>query len=380
MPKVFHCSGCGQQHQRPINSKCQQKQNEALNVSSDSVSVGNDQVNMSQTIVNALSAVSSRLEAIERRIDKQEEQIQGKLGSGTATVASPVASSSHTQELEVSDAEDDVIIPTMKFLKSSHNIQQAVNQRLQQLASLNEKGMLKSQRGEGDQIMVKCQVPWPQNFVRAGTSKNRVSYDNLSVFQWVAGFCTITTVEPDKTVKNAVLEYVTELMEDAQEFGWASAKGAHALLLCRMEQGKVNWHMTDQIDRIRRAHAQKVATSTQNLNTKKKVSEMQGVPCKYYQNGKCSQKGDHNSGGQLYKHICSHCHTLGKKFSHPSKDCRTKKSTESKNSIRDARTPQPGEIFFNTMRYRSSVTVQSSRYFQSSVSVEKIISKEKKCI
>ena len=43
-----------------------------------------------------------------------------------------------------------------------------------------------------------------------------------------------------------------------------------------------------------------------------------------------------------------------------------------KNSIRDARTPQPGEIFFNTMRYRSSVIVQSSRYFQSSVSYIKV--------
>ena len=42
------------------------------------------------------------------------------------------------------------------------------------------------------------------------------------------------------------------------------------------------------------------------------------------------------------------------------------------NSIRDARTPQPGKIFFNTMRYRSSVTVQSSRYFQSSVNYIKV--------
>ena len=41
-----------------------------------------------------------------------------------------------------------------------------------------------------------------------------------------------------------------------------------------------------------------------------------------------------------------------------------------KNSIRDARTPQPGEICFNTMTYRSSVTVQ--RYFQTSVSYIKV--------
>ena len=33
------------------------------------------------------------------------------------------------------------------------------------------------------------------------------------------------------------------------------------------------------------------------------------------------------------------------------------------NSIRDARTLQPGEIVFNTMRYRSIETVQRSGYF-----------------
>ena len=34
-------------------------------------------------------------------------------------------------------------------------------------------------------------------------------------------------------------------------------------------------------------------------------------------------------------------------------------------SCRDARTPQPGEIVFNTMRYRSSETVHRLGYFQS---------------
>ena len=35
------------------------------------------------------------------------------------------------------------------------------------------------------------------------------------------------------------------------------------------------------------------------------------------------------------------------------------------NSIRDARTPRPGKIVFNTMRYRSSETVHRLGYFQS---------------
>ena len=40
------------------------------------------------------------------------------------------------------------------------------------------------------------------------------------------------------------------------------------------------------------------------------------------------------------------------------------------NSIRDARTPQPGEIVFKTMGYRTSEIVYRLGYFQSSVSVQ----------
>ena len=50
---------------------------------------------------------------------------------------------------------------------------------------------------------------------------------------------------------------------------------------------------------------------------------------------------------------------------------------EYKNSIRDARTPQPGKIAFNTVRYRSSETVQRTGYFQSSVNVQIMFKKRK---
>ena len=68
------------------------------------------------------------------------------------------------------------------------------------------------------------------------------------------------------------------------------------------------------------------------------------------------------------KHTC--CHSDSK--THSLKTYQTGGNYSTKNSIRDARTPQPGEIFFNTMGYRSSETVQSSRYFQSSVSYIKV--------
>ena len=101
-----------------------------------------------------------------------------------------------------------------------------------------------------------------------------MTYNSFCTFQWVSGFCLIIKDENNVATKNAMLEYMSELMEDAQDFGWASAKGAHAVLLCRMEEGKVNWAMTKKIHRIRRAPAQKVV----NNSSKKSTAELPEFP------------------------------------------------------------------------------------------------------
>ena len=295
VPKVFHCSKCNGQHKRPVGTKCQIMEQ---STSSTSATFSDQSKDENSQILNALNAVSSRLSAIEQRIDRTEEQLQVQ---SAVTTSSPLnVSSTPSQDGdEDSDAGDDAVIPTVKYLKSSKHIQEAVDLRLQELTKINEQGKFKSQRANNDNITVKQQIPWPQNHVLAGTSKARITY------------------EKSTKVKNAMLDYMSDLMEDAQDFGWASAKGAHALILCRMEEGKLDWLNSDKLDRLRRAHAQKVLTNNpstgQNIKTK---NESQGVMCKYFQSGKCSHKTDHTTNGQLYKHWCSHCYSLGKKFSH----------------------------------------------------------------
>ena len=78
-----------------------------------------------------------------------------------------------------------------------------------------------------------------------------------------------------------MLEYLTGIMEDAQDIGWASAKGADAVILCKMEEGKVKWLMSDKLDRLRPAHAQKINVkvngNTSNGQTNKLKDESQGV-------------------------------------------------------------------------------------------------------
>ena len=335
MPKNFHCSGCGGQHKRPVGVKCQFKDDVNMeNSISDSMgSATNTNTNSTDTvnhdILSALTSVSSRLTAIEQRIQQTEDKLQNGVESSSDGVNSPTSMSSHRSTRLDSDDEDEVVTLTTTFLKSSRGIQHAVDRRLQELASLSERGMFKSQRGGNEQVTVPNKIPWPQNHILAGTSKSRVTYDNLSTFQWVSGFCAIIKDEKNAKTKNQMLEYMSDLMEDAQDFGWSSAKGAHAALLCRMEEGKVNWNMTEKIDRIRRAHAQKVI----NVPTKKPSVDLPGVPCKFFQSQKCPHKSDHHTAGQFYRHICSFCNTLGKRFHHPLKECRNSKRnpTDSKN-------------------------------------------------
>ena len=109
-----------------------------------------------------------------------------------------------------SDEEDDVVTPTTAFLKTSRGIQNAVDKRLQELATLNEQGTFRSQRGGHDHLTVKHKVPWPQNHILAGASKSRVTYDSLTTFQWVSGFCAIIRDESNVATKNSMLEYLSD--------------------------------------------------------------------------------------------------------------------------------------------------------------------------
>ena len=105
----------------------------------------------------------------------------------------------------------------------------------------NEQGKFKSQRGGSDTVYCKIEVPWPHNYILTGSTKSMASYDNLSMSQWVAGFSQIIREQTDPTVKNQMLDYMSDLMEDSHDFGWQVAKGCHAVLLVKMEEGKVAW-------------------------------------------------------------------------------------------------------------------------------------------
>ena len=108
------------------------------------------------------------------------------------------------------------------------------------------------------EVFVPHRVKWPHEFILAGQNKDRVTYNQLSPIQWMAGFCRTIREESDMVTKEHMLHYVINLLDDATDFSWASTKARNAVLLCRMEQGEIaGWQETEKIDRVRRAHAQR---------------------------------------------------------------------------------------------------------------------------
>ena len=116
--------------------------------------------------------------------------------------------------------------------------------------------------------------------------------------QWVQEFCKNMLDEPDKKIRESMIQYMGELFEDATDFSWQGAKAAHAVLLCKFERGTVNWGDTARIDRIRRAHAQKHVSTTRTWGKNEKNS-------KQFQTETCSFSKDHEVNGKTHKYICS---------------------------------------------------------------------------
>ena len=171
---------------------------------------------------------------------------------------------------------------------------------------------------------MKNKVLWPHEAILGGINRQRVTYVQLSLTQWVQGFCKNILEEKSSQRRNTMVSYLGDLMEDATDFTWQGAKAAHAVLMCEMERSSLQWEDTDRIDRIRRAHAQKHAPGKGGWA---KPSDPGRKPwfCKNFQSGNCTYTQDHEFNGKLQKHICAFCLMGGKQLGHAEKHCNFKK-------------------------------------------------------
>ena len=276
-------------------------------------------------ILSQLQTISHRLDKIEQTHSKKTndpKKVKSSKKKQTGTDKSKTTSTNQSKIPAASKPIQQQILPqNIEQLPQLHTIRQdlliqaQVEKRLKELAEAEKSGTQKqkSLRGGPVEVLVPNKVKWPHEYVLSGSHKERVSYDQLSIVQWVTSFCRIMRDEQDKTIQNSMLDYLIALFDDANDFSWDAAKASHAILLCRMEQGEIkNYAQVEKIDRVRRANAQRhissVSSTSQMTGSKKYTSKStKSMPCQYYNQGSCVHQKSHDTRGTLYKHICTHC-------------------------------------------------------------------------
>ena len=294
-------------------------------------------------ILQELRRVNKRLDVVEEQMGAPTTSVVtssrepvSKLSKHTAHDSKFSVKRSRTKTVMTSDSSDnETEIPDLKVIRSSRPLQKKIDKKLASMDKEkhnqgNETPKIKSKRGGTTEVLVNNRVSWPQDHILGGPNKQRVSYDQLSLTQFVQGFAKNILEESNHSCREYMLHYLADLMEDANDFSWANAKASHAVLMCEMERGVVDWWDTTRIDRIRRAHAQK-HNPPQRQNWGKNWEKKKPWYCKAFQSGTCQFGGDHDVNGRNHKHICANCLLQGRILTHPQKDCQFSKKQVSKN-------------------------------------------------
>ena len=125
------------------------KESDTSDVDNESVN-GAGQMNINKQILQELKQLNDRIAKVEEKVENQEK---GQLNS-------PKSVKSASMMASTSQADADLILPSLSGLKNSKQLQSQVDQRLQELQAINMKGKFKSQQGaSNDTVWCKRKVP-----------------------------------------------------------------------------------------------------------------------------------------------------------------------------------------------------------------------------
>ena len=194
----------------------------------------------------------------------------------------------------------------------------------------------------GNDGVARIYVSWPNEFCLIGIDRIKVRYDQLNQGQWQSGLMNILAQEKDPLVAKHMLAHITKLAKDAVDCGFRLAKGAHAAVLCALEEGRVTWADPAAIEEIRResvsrifidaeAYSRPAFQQSAATGAKPKVhgnNNKTSSVCKLFNRGTCTHDVDHTNGNIDYKHVCSYCRSNGKSYTHPETACNKKQGVE----------------------------------------------------
>ena len=162
-----------------------------------------DQTLINQRILSQLDAIGKQLCVIESSASVASSKVKNSgsgCGSTTASSSLPCSSKEDTMHAK---------LPDLHSIRHNKLIQEQVEEHIRQLSNSDKKGMdlrIKSQRGGSVDIYVKEKIKWP--YVLAGNTKDRVTYNQLNITQFMAGFCRIMREESCQKMKDHMLDYL----------------------------------------------------------------------------------------------------------------------------------------------------------------------------
>jgi hypothetical protein len=365
--KPNQCSKCKGRHLPPTGAKCTRMPESVVdrsfqdseggeaaqpkegNMNSFQFSPGD--AGSSHSLVGEVRNMTSIMAQLITRLDSQDariEAIQKTLGSHHGQASLLISSSQDASPPVISSTcSAPSLMPTLQQFRQDPTLVQQANRQIDRLdddtMGMSSKGNSVNTRavkrglarigGDNAPIM---NIPWPHDFVLGSGEKRRLHYGDLTWSQFIQGFATIMEREPQEAVVRAMISHLKFWAMEAGCLGYEHAKFSHANILTDMEDGLYGWLNREAITEARKniitapPSAQEVRSSSNynfsrnNFNSGKKAEfrkaghgEKTALPCYNFNEGKCKQSGDHESGNLLWRHTCFKCLQDG----HVSKDC-----------------------------------------------------------
>ena len=231
--------------------------------------------------------------------------------------------------------------PTLDTLRSNPLIQQLVEERMAALEAkmkLEIQGGMQRRRKSGrynvaDTPHITPHLRWPNETCVIGTARKRVTFDELSLGQFVIGFINnVMDTQHVPTMKHMLTELV-ETVKLAENISWPIARGAFAASMLKIEDESIAWSDTRTLADQRLTYSQSaVFAGSTTMSPRGPPAAGNGtikkIACKWYNEGTCPHSADHldTSGTTLFKHVCLYCFkTLKRSNAHVEGDCLNRK-------------------------------------------------------
>ena len=264
----------------------------------------------------------------------QQLQPVSHLGAN-AGWAQGTAPTAHVQD-------DPVLVPSLNALRTTAVDQDLVQRRLDQLhqqALPQQPGNIlafqnqhsQAQKGSGQKTKgkkEKIDIVWPQDCAYVGHLRAKLTYDQLNQSQFTLGYLRALQEETDTLTRANMLEHLTELYQDICDIGWQQAKGAQFVIYSKMEDGILTWADLDKLEKIRKTYIRAGTVSTHSdFNSNYRKTKKSSIPCRDYNEGRCTKQQDHDIGVITHRHICAFClYSNNKQYNHPESLCMKKKA------------------------------------------------------